>query len=518
MDHPPWHLRFNGFSNPTNPVLQPLKSVENRDAILDLSDPDKPRPAQWPKAEFIVGNPPFLGGKRMRTELGDAYVDAMFEAWEGRVPHEADLVSYWHEHARELIEAGKSKRAGMLATSSIRAGANRKVLEKIKQTGSIFAAWSDEPWIVEGAAVRVSIVAQDDGSEKIRTLDGKPVAEIRTDLTGGSSDKPDVTKAQRLAENAGVSFMGDTKGGAFDVARDAARLLVQAGPNPNGRPNTDVVKPWINGYDVTRRSRDMFIIDFGADRHEQEAAEYEAPFEHVAKRVRPEREQNNRAAYRERWWIHVEARPAMLHALSSLGRFIVTPRVAKHRLFLWVRSPTLPDSRLYAFAAEEDYFFGVLHSRVHEIWSLATCSWHGVGNDPTYNNSTCFETFPFPWPLNTPESKLTEKQRVHHKAISDAAKWLHEKRQRWLNPPELVREVDDAPLPARIEPVNEDAAKELKRRTLTNLYNERPSWLTHLHDQLDHAVLSAYDLPHDISDDDVLAALLKLNLSREPAK
>jgi len=177
----------------------------------------------------------------------------------------------------------------------------------------------------------------------------------------------------------------------------------------------------------------------------------------------------------------------------------------------------LPDHKLIVIARDDDYCFGVLHSRAHEKWSLRKIGRQLTGS-PVYAPTFAFENFPFPWPLNTPESKLSKKQSDQHRAISDAAKWLHEKRERWLNPPELVREMDDAPLPPRNEPVSDAAATELKRRTLTKLYNERPSWLMHLHEQLDRAVLDAYGLPHDISDDVLLTALLKLNLSREPAK
>src|SRR5690606_30380120 len=145
------------------------------------------RRAQWPDAEFIVGNPPFLGGKKLRAELGDHYVDRLFGTWAGHVPAEADLVAYWHEKTREQIERGRTRRAGLLATQGIRGGANQKVLERIKESGDIFAAWSDEPWVVEGAAVRVSIVAQDDGTELERELDGQPVAVIHADLKGGAA-------------------------------------------------------------------------------------------------------------------------------------------------------------------------------------------------------------------------------------------------------------------------------------------------------------------------------------------
>jgi len=180
----------------------------------------------------------------------------------------------------------------------------------------------------------------------------------------------------------------------------------------------------------------------------------------------------------------------MRQAVAPLTRFIATPRVAKHRLFVFMPSATLPDSRVAIIARDDDYFFGVLHSRVHEVWSLATSSRHGVGNDPTYNNTTCFETFPFPWP---PGQEPVNDPRVE--AIAGAARELVEKRDRWLNP--------------------EGASEaELKKRTLTNLYNERPTWLQMAHKQLDDAVLDAYGWPHDLADEDILARLLALNLER----
>ena len=269
-----WMLA-NGFGSLKDPILRPLENVECRDAVLVRPEGELPRAADWPDAEFIVGNPPFLGGKKLRSDLGDAYVDALFEAWHGRGPQEADFVCYWHETARELIAAGRVKRAGLLATNSVRGGANRQVLERIKDTGDIFMAWSDEPWVVEGAAVRVSIVGQDDGTEADRFLDGESVSAINADLTAGL----DLSRARRLGENLGVAFMGDTKGGAFDISSATARELLAVVGNVNGRPNSDVVVPWANGQDITRRPRGMFIIDFGTDMPESEAARYEAPFE-----------------------------------------------------------------------------------------------------------------------------------------------------------------------------------------------------------------------------------------------
>ncbi|PDV97486.1 class I SAM-dependent DNA methyltransferase [Candidatus Chloroploca asiatica] len=479
-------LRDNGFGQPAEPILKPLDTIQRMDAILAYDETGQPVEPAWPAADVIVGNPPFLGGKRLRSELGDTYVETIFVLYKTRVPHEADLVIYWFERARALIEQGQVKRTGLLATQAIRGGANRKVLERIKASGDIFMAWSDRPWIVEGAAVRVSMIGFDQGIETIRTLDGLSVASINANLT----THLDLTKAQRLLENMGIAFMGDTKGGAFDLTPDQAVHMLNAPLNPNGRPNSDVVRPWLNGKDVTARPRGMFIIDFGVDMSEADAALYEEPFAYVEREVKPERINNKRAAYRDRWWIHVESRPALRQALNATHRFIVTPRVAKHRLFAWASRETLPDSRLYVFCRDDDYFFGILHSQVHEVWSLATSSRHGVGNDPTYNNSTCFETFPLPWP---PGHEPEGDARVE--AIARAARRLVELRNNWLNP--------------------EGASEaELKQRTLTNLYNQRPTWLANAHRTLDEAVLAAYGWPVDLSDEAILARLLALNLER----
>ena len=383
----------------------------------------------------------------------------------------------------------------------------------MKESGDIFTAWSDEPWVVGGAAVRVSIVGQDDGSEVERSLDGRPVETINSNLTSGV----DLTQARVLAENAVVSFMGDTKGGAFDVTGDVAREMLGQPTNVNGRPNADVVVPWVNGLDLTRRPRGMFIVDFGADIAAAAAAAYEAPFEYVREHVQPVRLTNRRRAYRERWWLHVEPRPAMRAALAPLRRFVATPTVAKHRLFAWLSAPTLPDHQFIVVAREDDYAFGVLHSRAHELWSLRMGT--SLEDRPRYTPTSTFETFPFPWPLDTPDEALIGEQRAHRDAIGEAARALDEARRRWLNAPELVREEPDVvpSLPPRLLPVDEDAERELKKRTLTNLYNQRPAWLDHRHDALDAAVYAAYgwsEMPGELGEEELLGRLLTLNRHR----
>jgi type II restriction/modification system DNA methylase subunit YeeA len=322
-----------------------------------------------------------------------------------------------------------------------------------------------------------------------------------------------------IPQNAGVTFMGDTKGGAFDISGSVARQWLSMPLNPNGRPNADVLRPWVNGSDLTRRAADKWIIDFGWKMSEAEAALYQAPFAHANTAIKPERAANRREAYRLHWWRHVEPRPGMWRALAGLRRYIATPRVAKHRLFVWLHPKMVPDARLFVFNREDDTTFGVLHSWLHEVWTLHTCSWHGVGNDPTYNGESVFGTFPFPDGL-TPDIPATAYSRDPHAiAIAKAAKRLNELREAWLNPPDLVRrEPEVVPgFPDRVLPVSAAAAAILNKRTLTNLYNERPTWLANAHLDLDAAVAAAYGWPADIAEDDALARLLELNKIRSGA-
>lgn len=479
-------LRDNGFGTPSEPILKALDTIVQMDAVLAFDVARQAVEPVRPEADVIVGNPPFLGGHKLLRELGDTYVEQLRNLYTGRVLAGADLVTYWFERSRALLEAGKLQRAGLLATQAIRQGANRKVLEHIKQSGDIFMAWSDRPWVLDGAAVRVSMVGFDTGKEAHKHLDGKVVAVVNADLSADIN----ITAAQQLTENQSLSFKGTDKGGPFELTTEQANMFLHMGVNPNGRPNADVVKPWVNGFDITSRPRGMWIIDFGTKMPLEQAALYEAPFEYVRKHVKPVRDAVRRDSQRQRWWLFAETRPGMRAALHHLGRYIVTPRVAKHRLFVFLDQTIIPDTRLYVFARADDYFFGVLHSHIHELWALATSSRHGVGNDPTYNNTTCFEMFPFPWP---PGHEPQDDPRVE--AIAAAARALVEKRDRWLNP-EGASEAD------------------LKKRTLTNLYNERPTWLDLAHQQLDRAVLDAYGWPHDLSDDEILQRLLDLNLAR----
>ena len=549
-------MRRNGFRESRDPILKPLDTIECRDALLAPGDgesevgeskgakseggesegreskggeskgeePEGGEPegaeSEWPAADVVIGNPPFLGGKLLNAHLGEDYVSRLFTVYEGRVPAEADLVCYWFVKAGEQMRAGRAKRVGLVSTNSIRGGANRRALQAAIQECPIFEAWSDEPWVVDGAAVRVSLVCfarqgPEDTPGPERRLDGQPVDAIHADLTarrGGAG--VDLTGAQRLYRNMGVAFMGDTKGGPFDVRGEQARDWLRAPANPNGRPNSEVLRPWMNGMDVTRRPADKWIVDFGWDMVREEAALYEAPYRHAQEHVYPMRQRNRRESYRERWWRHVEPRQGMWRALQGLSRYIATPRVAKHRLFVWLDASICPDSQLIVIARDDDTTFGILHSRFHEAWSLRLGTWLGKGNDPRYTPTTTFETFPFPEGLSPDLPAAGDAGGPHAAAIAEAARRLVALRDRWLNPPEWVEWVEEpAPgYPKRPAPRDEAAAKALKQRTLTNLYNARPQWLADAHAALDAAAAEAYGWPEDVTDEEALGELLALNL------
>lgn len=519
-------IRVHGLGGYDDPVLRATNNIQCRDAILDLTGPEA-QEAVWPSADFIIGNPPFLGGKKLRSELGDLYVGALFEVYRERVPAEADLCCYWFEKARAAVQADPAQRAGLLATQAIRGGANRRVLERIKTDGEIFFAIGDRNWVLDGAAVHVSMVGFGKANLAVPpVLDGRQVATINADLSSAT----DVTRARRLGANIGKAFMGDTKGGAFDVTFDVAREMLLT-PNPHGQPNSDVLVPWINGLDVSRRPRDMFVIDFGVDASESTAAKYEAPFQFILENVKPVRAINKRAAYRDYWWIHVEARPGMRSALAKLPRYVSTLTVSKHRLFAWIEPPVLADHQLIAFSLSAPGDFGLLHSRVHETWArqLGT-QVRERESGFRYTPTSCFETFPFPFG--------TDQQGA---TIATLAEQLEQLRSRWLNPPEwCIEDVFEFPASVngpwgrlvnnpdvnglgtaryvRMLPKDDDLAPKLKKRTLTNLYNESPQWLLDAHRALDEAVFAAYGWSPALADDELLAKLLALNLERAAAQ
>ena len=360
-------------------------------------------------------------------------------------------------------------------------------------------------------------------------LNGTPITEIYADLTGlskGEITQLNLTLATQLKENTGVAFQGPVKVGAFDIAGNVAREWLRL-PNPHGEPNSNVLRPWANGQDITRRPSDTWIIDFGTGRSEKEAALYEKPFAHVLQEVKPAREAQRDKGRKTKWWLHGRTGEDVRQGLARVSRYIATSRVSKHRFFVWLPVAVWPDSRLYAIARDDDATFGVLHSRIHEVWSLANASMHGVGNDPTYNAKSCFETFPFPEGatpdlLPSPGGRGHYYTNPHAGEIAACAKRLNELRENCLNPLEWVERVPEVVVgyPDRIVP-RPEYAKAIKERTLTNLYNKRAKgevqWLEDAHHALDATVARAYgwdDYTPAMPDEEILRRLLALNLQR----
>ena len=285
----------------------------------------------------------------------------------------------------------------------------------------------------------------------------------------------------------GKSFQGIKRVGPFDIDGETARAWL-ASPNPSGRSNAEVVRRWINASDVTRKPQERWLVDFGTMPLE-EAAEYLVPFEYVKEHVKPMRMHDNRASHRKQWWRHGEARPGLRKAVEGFERYLVTPQTSKHRIFAWLDLEILPDGAVTAIAAEDDYTFGVLHSRIHEVWSLRQGTSLGQGNDPRYTPSTCFDKFPFPRP--------TQKQ------VNEVEKW--------------AKHLDDL----RSQLLEGD-----DKLTLTKLYNDLDELRSHrdsshrayplliAHERLDAAVAAAYGWEWPLEDEVILERLLALNLER----
>ena len=359
-------MRRNGFSEVRNPILKPLDTIECRDAILtpDGTEPD------WPEADVVIGNPPFLGNRRMRRELGDAVADALPAVYADWVGGRPDLVCYWFAKAGRLVAEGRLQRVGFVATNSIRGGTNRLVLVRILEQGAIFEAWSDEPWVVDGAAVRVSLIcfaSSDDGLAA--RLNGEDTSRINADLTGGSLD---LTQAAPLGTNAGVAFQGDIKRGPFDIPGDLAREWLRLPANPNSRTNADVLKPWVNGMDLTRRSQGKWIIDFGDEMSEwrmkprftkRHSPTLSSMSDRFGKEIVSSRAVSSGSGIGtlglqcgQRWTAcrDTSRRPALPSTACSSGSMLAS----------------VPTHQLIVIARDDDTTFGILHSRFHEVWSL----------------------------------------------------------------------------------------------------------------------------------------------------
>ncbi|MFZ2852723.1 MAG: DNA methyltransferase [Rhodocyclaceae bacterium] len=515
-----WHFRTNGSGLPPQPILKDFRNVECRDAVLAWDSvetvlgedgvpvsrwdgvttkthpvtgeqvPDEmartplqryinPRKAEWPAADYIVGNPPFIGNKRMRDALGDGYVEALRGAWP-EVPESADLVMFWWHHAAQLVAQGAVRRFGLITTNSLTQTFNRRVVQGALDQGvSLAFAIPDHPWVdaADGAAVRIAMTvgAMDGGEGRLLSVtderEGKgegldvtlqeQVGLLHADLRVGAN----VAGTRPLSANAGVSSMGFMLAGSgFIVTSEESTHL-----DPNAP-----IKAYRNGKDLTDTPRGVFLIDCYGFSAEQLRFTYPATYQWLHERVKPERDHNNRPRLKEQWWLFAECRKTLRSALTGLPRYIATVETSKHRHFQFLGSTIAPDHRLIAIASADSLHLGVLSSRVHVTWALA--SGGTLENRPVYNKSRCFD--PFPFPVATPEQATR---------IRDLAEQLdaHRKRQQAAHAGLTLTGLYNV-----LEKLKSGEALSAKEKTIHE--QGLVSVLKTLHDELDAAVLEAY--------------------------
>ncbi len=523
-------MRRNGFDAARNPILRPLNTIECRDALVCYDEAQEEwREVTWPDADVIIGNPPFLGGKSMKRTLGDDATAIVRRVFAGRISPFSDLVCYWFEKSRAMIAAGAARRGGFVSTKAIAKNVNLPILQGLVADAKIYDAWQNEPWVLNGAAVRVSLVCFAAHSAPVvrLCLDGREVCQINPNLTSGQN----TSAVAKLRENAGSVFIGVQQSGPLSVSRGEAIAWLSRPLNPNGKSNGEVISAYASTDDIIGRPSEEFLIDFPGGLDESMASEFEEPFEYLHSALYdPHRDGNvvrfpdyrkETSGQNPRWWEAHRSRSGMRTALRSVERYLATGETTEHRVFRFLSSNLIPDKSLYAFPRAGMVGFGVLQSTFHEVWSTYFGNRIGAGNQRRYNASFVYLTFPFPENLtpDVPAAAYADDPRAQ--AIAAAAARLNELRENWLNPADLImREPEVVPgYPDRILPKDKDAAKELKKRTLTNLYNARPQWLANAHAALDAAVADAYGWGDDwraetLNDDEILARLFHLNQER----
>jgi hypothetical protein len=564
-----WHFRTRGHVMPPQPVLKDFRNIECRDAVLAYDSveyvtdargvpvsrwdgkttkkhpvtgedvPDEaaqvpleryvnPRRAEWPPADVVVGNPPFIGMGWMRNALGDGYVEALRGVW-SEMPESADFVMYWWHKAACLVRAGLLSRFGFITTNSVRQTFNRRVLERHLGAGDGAAppslaaesaecvgrgspvplhlafAVPDHPWVdsADGAAVRIAMTVGVMGSGEGRLLtvvderagggDGLEVQTverlgvIHADLTIGAN----VSSAQALQANAGVSSPGfKLHGAGFIVSpEDTAKLEANA-----------PIKPYRNGKDLTDRPRGVKVIDLFGYTAEEVRTRWPATYQWVLERVKPERDakahSKDGAGYARLWWLHGKPRQELRRMLVGLPRYIATVETAKHRVFQFLDASIAPDNRLICVALDDAYCLGVLSSRVHVAWALAT---GGTLEDrPVYNKTLCFDTFPFP--DATPELQAR---------IRDLAEQIdaHRKRQQAAHAELTLTGMYNVLDKLKVSLPMTAKEKAIHERGLVSV-------LKSLHEELDAAVLAAYGWDDAPSDETLLERLVALNAER----
>ncbi len=491
-----------------NPVTN--AEVPNEMAQVTVLDYPNPEPADWPKADFIVGNPPFVGMKKMRLTLGDGYAEALRKAYKDNVPESSDLVMYWWHKAAELLRDNEIERFGFITTYSITSIFNRRVIEPFlvneKSPISLDFVIPNHPWVdgADGADVRIAMTVAERGQKQGRLVtvtketpaeDGaidvelnESEGQVNSDLTIGA----DVTATTVLKSNEGLCYLGvKLYGKGFILNADEAAVLTATSSNP-------LVKRFISGQDLTQKDRNLFVVDADRMTLDELTSKHPDAFQRLFLQVKPERDHNPREAKRVRWWLFGENQPSMRKALGGITRYIVTTETAKHRLFQFVPNDWVSEGKVVVVASDDMYLLGILSSRTHTLWADITGGRLGVGNTPIYNKSRCFD--PFPFPAATP----AQQTRIRELAEQLDA---HRKRQQVQHPSltltDLYNVVEklrtNQPLTAKDQTVNQQGLA---------------SVVLSLHQQLDAAVAEAYGWPAALPDAEILTRLVHLNHER----
>jgi hypothetical protein len=520
-----WHFRTQGDIHPPQPVIRDFRTIENRDAVLayDRVDyardakgevqtrwdgrtmkpspvtgenvPDdsarvpieiyvNPRKAAWPEADFVVGNPPYIGLRRLRASVGEGYVDALRSA-HGGIPESADLVMYWWQVAADLVAKGAISRFGFITSNSIKQTFSRQVLDTCFSKApnlSICFAIPDHPWVDsdDGAAVRVAmtVVAINssgaDGAlaevvEESQSEDDGIAVQIRTTfghITPALTIGFDASRSRALVANEDVASVGFQLTGRGFVVDDPAAFGEEA----------HLIFPLLSGRDLVQRTRNLFALDAFSIEEPELRERYPAIYQHLLHAVRPEREHNAQPRARSVWWEYTSNRPTFRKARAGLVRMIATSLTAKHRLFVYVPAESVCDSTTVMFALEDGVHFATLSSAAHTTWAVHAGGRLGVGNDPRYNKSLCFDPFPFPTP--------TEAQAERIRALAEQLD-AHRKRQQAAHPGLTLTGMYNV-----LEALREGRELSAKER---GIHGEGlVSVLRQIHDELDAAVLEAY--------------------------
>ncbi len=556
-----WHFRTHGNVNPPEPVLKRYRNIEHRDAVLLYDEerekldadgkpvtvwnfrdyctdpvsgkkiPDEtkrqivyeytnPREAAWPEADYVVSNPPFIGNKVMRRDLGDGYTETLRTTY-ANVPQMADYVMYWWDKAARLVREGRLKRFGLITTNSITQTFNRKVIEAhtSAKNDPLEIAWAipDHPWIdaAEGAAVRIAMtIGAKAGEDRLKRL-GRVVAErkgestdywaravdvayksvpvIHGDLSGGA----DVAGASELKANLDMAYTGMYPlGQGFVVFPEEYDSAVG-----NDGDTDSVLKTYFTARDLTQKDRQTKVVDFFPRTKEEARSTFPSLFQRILEQVKPKRDQDKRAAYRDKWWLFAEPRTNLRAAIADIERFILVPRTAKHFSFQFVPSDAIPDSSVVAIASNDAYVLGVLSTRIHKTWALF--SGGTLEDRPRYQHKRTFNPFPFP--------EVDETQRARIRELGEKLD-AHRKRVQATEPKATLTNQYNAM--ERLRQIEREGGPALTDKERTFHDTALIGVLKSIHDDLDSAVFDAYGWPATLTDDEILERLVDLNARR----